>query len=61
LINAPELLGEHKCCWCPLSNARHFKRLKCGGPAPIVQAPDWVGIAVTVIGLIVALVGLFKD
>ena len=25
------------------------------------KAPDWVGIAVTVICLIVALVGLFKD
>lgn len=29
--------------------------------APAKQAPDWVGIAVTVIGLIVALIGLFKD
>ena len=31
------------------------------GGAPAKKAPDWVGIAVTVIGLIVALVGLFKD
>jgi hypothetical protein len=29
--------------------------------APAKKAPDWTGIAVTVIGLIVALVGLFKD
>jgi len=28
---------------------------------PAKKAPDWVGIAVTVIGLIVALIGLFKD
>jgi hypothetical protein len=31
------------------------------GGATAKKAPDWVGIAVTVIGLIVALVGLFKD
>jgi hypothetical protein len=31
------------------------------GSAPAKKAPDWVGIAATVIGLIVALVGLFKD
>jgi hypothetical protein len=31
------------------------------GSAPAKKAPDWVGIAVTVIGLIVALIGLFKD
>jgi hypothetical protein len=31
------------------------------GGAPAKKAPDWVGIAVTVIGLIVALIGLFKD
>jgi hypothetical protein len=29
--------------------------------APVKKAPDWVGIAATVIGLIVALIGLFKD
>jgi hypothetical protein len=32
-----------------------------GGGAPAKKAPDWVGIAIAVIGLIVALVGLFKD
>jgi hypothetical protein len=31
------------------------------GSAPAKKAPDWVGVAVTVIGLIVALIGLFKD
>jgi hypothetical protein len=29
--------------------------------APAKKAPDWVGIAATVIGLIVALIGFFKD
>jgi hypothetical protein len=29
--------------------------------APPKKAPGWVGVAVTVIGLIVALIGLFKD
>ncbi|MBV8743461.1 MAG: hypothetical protein JO134_00295 [Xanthobacteraceae bacterium] len=29
--------------------------------APAKKAPDWTGIAITVIGLIVALMGLFKD
>jgi hypothetical protein len=32
-----------------------------GATAPAKKAPDWVGIAATVIGLIVALIGLFKD
>jgi hypothetical protein len=32
-----------------------------GASAPAKKAPDWVGIAATVIGLIVALIGLFKD
>ena len=32
-----------------------------GATAPAKKAPDWIGIAATVIGLIVALVGLFKD
>ena len=31
------------------------------GGAPVKKAPDWVGIAATDIGLIVALIGLFKD
>ena len=29
--------------------------------APAKKAPDWVGVGITVVGLIVALVGLFKD
>lgn len=31
------------------------------GGVPAKKAPDWVGVAVSVIGLIVALIGLFKD
>ena len=66
LIGGLYKLGQGQGGWS-FANVKANAGLGAGEPSPAPggasakKAPDWVGIAATVIGLLVALVGLFKD
>ena len=66
LIGGLFKLGQGQGGWS-FDNVKANAGLGAGGTsaapsgAPAKKAPDWVGVAVTVVGLIVALIGLFKD